>query len=338
MTFSEKLKLLWAKYENWGYVGFYALLILCSLIFTNVYFYSVAINCLIFTVLSFSLNLMTGYMGVTSLGHAAFFGIGAYATAILQTRFEVNQWVALLASFCLTSVAGILLSLTTMRVSTRFVAIVTLGFAEIVRMVELNWMDLTRGPQGIANIPTFSFLGNPIKDMRMEFYIIMVISIIVLVLYSLLINSNHGRAIQAIKNDEIAAASMGINPLRYRVLVFAISAGTAGVAGCFYAKYMGFIDPNAFNFDQSISILSMTIFGGLGNLMGSIVGAFSLSILPEALRFLSDYRQVIYGALLVIMMIFRPNGLLGGINFKQIKLLDQQKMEELKKNGNNSKD
>lgn len=338
MSFSEKIKLTWAKYENWAYVIFYALLIVLSLIFTNVYFYSVAINCLIFTVLSFSLNLMTGYMGVTSLGHAAFFGIGAYATAILQTRFGANQWVALLTSILVTSLAGVLLSLTTMRVSTRFVAIVTLGFAEIVRMVELNWMDLTRGPQGIPNIPSFSFFGRPIKDMRVEFYIIMGISIIILALYSLLIHSNHGRAIQAIKNDEIAAASMGINPLHYRILVFAISAGTAGIAGSFYAKYMGFIDPNAFNFDQSISILSMTIFGGLGNLMGSIIGAFSLSILPEALRFLSDYRQVIYGALLVIMMIFRPNGLLGGINFKQIKLLDQQKTEELKENGNYSKD
>lgn len=338
MSFSEKIKLTWAKYENWAYVIFYALLIILSLIFTNVYFYSVAINCLIFTVLSFSLNLMTGYMGVTSLGHAAFFGIGAYATAILQTRFGVNQWLALLTSILVTSLAGVLLSLTTMRVSTRFVAIVTLGFAEIVRMVELNWMDLTRGPQGIPNIPGFSFFGTPIKDMRAEFYIIMGISIIILTLYSLLIHSNHGRAIQAIKNDEIAAASMGINPLHYRILVFAISAGTAGIAGSFYAKYMGFIDPNAFNFDQSISILSMTIFGGLGNLMGSIIGAFSLSILPEALRFLSDYRQVIYGALLVIMMIFRPNGLLGGINFKQIKLLDQQKTEELKENGKYSKD
>lgn len=327
-TLSSKLIGWWAEYEAWVYVGFYALLILLSLFYRNVYFYSVTINCLLFTVLAMSLNLLTGYLGITSLGHVAFFGIGAYTTAILQTRFGVNQWLTLLASIGLTALVGVLLSATTLRVSTRFIAIVTLGFSEIIRMIELNWMELTRGPQGIPNIPKFTFMGAPIKDMRIEFYIILLISVFVLVGYLLLLHSKHGRAIQAIKNDEIAAISMGIHIIRYRVIVFAISAGTAGMAGFFYAKYMGFIDPNAFNFDQSISILSMTIFGGLGNLMGSIIGAFSLSILPEALRFLSDYRQIIYGALLVLMMVFRPNGLLGGINFRQIKRLRHQALEE----------
>lgn len=324
----SNMKSFWAKYEKWAYVVFYAILIVFSLVCQDVYFFAVAINCLIFTVLAFSLNLLTGYLGVTSLGHAAFFGIGAYTTAILQTTYNTNQWLVLILAIAITALAGALLSLTTMRVSSKFVAVVTLGFAEIVRMVELNWMELTRGPQGIPNIPKFTFFGQEIRNMRFELYIIMVISIVILLFYSALLSSKHGRAIQAIKNDEIAAQSMGINALKYRVLVFAISAGTAGLAGCFYAKYMGFIDPNAFNFDQSISMLSMTLFGGLGNLMGSIIGAFFLSILPEALRFMSDYRQVIYGILLVIMMIFRPNGLLGGINFKQIRLLDRQKMEE----------
>lgn len=322
------VKSFWAKYEKWTYFVFYIVLLIFSFLCDDVYLFAVAINCLIFTVLAISLNLLTGYLGITSLGHAAFFGIGAYTTAILQTRFNVNQWIVLILSIAITAIIGVLLSLSTIRVSGKFVAVVTLGFAEIVRMIELNFMELTRGPQGISNIPKFTFLVQEVRNMRIEMYIIMIISIIVLLFYSAMLNSKYGRAIQAIKNDDIAAQSMGINALKYRVLVFAISAGTAGLAGFFYAKYMGFIDPNAFNFDQSITILSMTLFGGLGNLMGSIIGAFFLSILPEALRFMSDYRQVIYGVLLVIMMIFRPNGFLGGINFKQIKLLDKQKMEE----------
>lgn len=321
----------WAKHNEKLMAVFFLILIAFSILFPNVYFYSVAINCLIFTVLSLSLNLMTGYLGITSLGHAAFFGIGAYTTAILQTRAGVSQWIALLAAIVASAIAGIIVSLTTLRVSGRFVAIVTLGFSEIMRMIELNWMQLTRGPQGIPGIPGFTFFGKKIHSMKIELYIILAITVIIYVFYTMLLTSRHGLAIQAIKNDEIAATSMGIEVNHYRMIVFGISAATAGMAGFFYAKYMGFIDPNAFNFDTSISILSMTIFGGMGSLTGSLVGAFSMCILPEMLRFLVDYRQIIYGAILVLMMIFRPNGLLGGINFHQIRLLESQRIENISK-------
>ncbi len=299
----------------------FALTAAFPILIDNNYYLGIAIMFFIYSILTLSLNLLTGYVGITLLGQAAFFGIGAYTAAILATRFQVDFIVGGIAAALLAAIFGVLLGLPTLRIRGRYFAIVTLGFSEIMRMIELNWMDLTRGPQGISRIPGIVILGKDFDSYRFKYYVGLVLVIFTLYVINSILNSKHGRAIRAIKDDDLAAGAMGINVYRYTLIIFSISAGIAGMAGAYYAHYMSFIDPNAFNFEQSILILSMAIFGGLGSLPGSIFGALALTILPEVLRFLSDYRQIIYGFILVIIVIFKPSGLMGKINFERIKLM-----------------
>lgn len=315
----EEIINIWAKNNIAISLIALVLAVLFPIVFNQQYIITVGINCLMFSILSLSLNLITGYMGITSLGHAAFFGVGAYTAAILSTRFGINFFWTFIAATCMAAVFGILLGLPTLRIKGRYLAIVTLGFCEIMRMIELNWMSLTRGPQGISGIPKMSVFGMKMMKPMQKYYVVLIVLVITVLIVMAIMNSRMGRAISAIRDDEIAADAMGINVFRYKIMVFAISSGLAGLAGAYYAHYMGFIDPNAFNFDQSILILSMTIMGGMGSIPGSIFGASILSILPEALRAVADYRQIVYGLLLAITVVCKPNGMLGGFNLKHIK-------------------
>ncbi len=298
---------------------FLLIAIVFPIVFDQQYLISVGVNVLLYAALSVSLNLITGFMGITSLSQAAFLGIGAYTAAILSTRLGLNFLLTFTAATIMAALAGILLGLPSLRIKGRYLAIVTLGFGEIARMIELNWMGLTRGPQGIAGIPKMGFFEYVFKTPASKYYIILAVLVLVVLIVSAIMNSRVGRAISAIRDDEVAAAAMGINVFGYKLMVFSISAGLAGLTGAFYAHYMSFIDPNAFTFQQSILILSITIFGGMASIPGSIFGAFALTVLPEVLRFLTDFRQIIYGLLLVIMMIFQPNGLFGSFNLKHIR-------------------
>ena len=293
--------------------------ILLPIIFNSQYLINMAINCLMYSVLTLSLNLITGYMGITSLGHAGFMGVGAYTAAILSTRFGINFIFTFIAATIVATLFGILLGLPTLKIKGRYLAIVTLGFCEIMRIIELNWVGLTRGPMGISGIPKMSLFGFTFNKPIERYYIILLLLIITIYIIRSIMNSRIGRAISSIKDDEIASEAMGINVYKYKIMGFAISSGLAGLAGAYYAHYMGFIDPNAFTFDQSILILSMTIMGGMASIPGSIIGASVLSILPETLRAMADYRQIVYGLLLAVTMILKPSGFLGGYNFKHIK-------------------
>jgi len=309
----------WAKHQTAISLAFLAIAILFPILFNQQYFLSIGVNVMLYATLSVSLNLITGFMGITSLSHAAFLGIGAYTAAILSTRLGANFPITFLAGAAMAGLFGLLLGLPSLRIKGRFLAIVTLGFGEIARMVELNWMSLTRGPQGISGIPKVSLFGWIMKTPAQKYYVILVILVLVVLAVAAIMNSRVGRAISAIRDDEVAAEAMGINVFGYKLMVFSISAAFAGLAGAFYAHYMSFIDPNAFSFAQSILILSVTIFGGMASIAGSIFGALTLLALPELLRFLIDYRLIIYGFVLVIMMVFQPNGLLGSFNLKHIK-------------------
>ncbi|NLD17544.1 MAG: branched-chain amino acid ABC transporter permease [Tissierellia bacterium] len=308
---------------------FLALCLTFPIFISNSYYLGMAILFFVYAILTLSLNLITGYVGITSLGQAAFFGLGAYTAAILSTRFQVDFIIGCICAILVAGIFGALLGLPTLRIKGRYLAIVTLGFSEIVRMVELNWMELTRGPQGISGIQGIKFFGTTFNSYKAKYYVGVILLVLVLYFLNRILKSSHGRAITAIKDDELAAASMGVNVYRYKVLMFSFSAAIAGVAGAYYAHYMSFIDPNAFNFEQSILILSMAIFGGLGSLPGSIIGAFTLSLLPELLRFMADYRQIIYGFILVVTVIFRPSGLMGKVNFGQINQKLSMKEDEL---------
>lgn len=266
----------------------------------------------IYSVLALGLNILTGYTGQVSLGHAGFFAIGAYTSALLMLKLGANFFVAMLAGACLSALCGLLLGLPTLRLSGTYLSIVTLGFGEIVKMVTMNWDNVTNGTLGLKNIPKPKLFGTKLTLANNGLYYLM-IAIVVLVTIAciMIIKSKTGRAMMAIKEDELAATMMGIKTTRYKVLAFVISAFITGIAGSYYASLIGFIDPNSFTFDVSTLIISVVILGGMGTIRGMFLGSAILIIFPEVSRFLMDYRFVVYGLILVLMMRFRPQGLLG---------------------------
>lgn len=283
------------------------------------YVTNIMINCATYGILALSLNLLAGVMGTVSLGHAAFYGLGAYTAALLATKYNVPFYVNFLAAMLVAGVFGLLVGLPTLRIKGKYLALITMGFCEIIRLVEMNWVDLTRGPMGISNIPTFYLFGNKLNKPLPKFYIVLVCLLFTLYIVWAIVNSRIGRAVKTIRDDEIAANFMGINVYTYKVMIFGISAALAGLAGAFYAHNITFVDPKSFTFDQSILILSMIILGGMGSLPGAILGATIMEILPELLRSFVEYRQVVYGCIIVFMVIFAPNGILGAYNTKYIR-------------------
>lgn len=266
----------------------------------------------VYTMLGMGLNILTGYVGQLSLGHAGFFGIGAYTGALLMLRLGVNFVFAAIAGACLAALCGLLLGLPTLRLKGTYLAIVTLGFGEIARMIFMNWAPVTNGTLGLKNIPRPSFFGFDLTLANHGLYYLMLLLVALVTVSCLaIIRSRTGRSFIAIKEDEIAAIMMGIQITRSKVLAFVISAFITGLAGSFYAPLVGFIDPNSFTFDVSSLIISIVILGGMGTIRGMFLGAAVLIVFPEVSRFLMDYRFVVYGIILVVMMRFRPQGVLG---------------------------
>lgn len=288
------------------------------MVFTNRYVIRLATLSIMYIGLACSLNLVTGFMGQMSLGHAAFLGIGAYASAILSERLQLPFYVTFFAAILISAIFGCLLGLPALKLSGSHLAIVSLGFCEIVRIVEINWIELTNGPMGMNGIARPVFFGFEVKSVAAFYYLCLIIVAIMVIIMLNITTSHVGRAIMSIREDSVAAAAMGIPIFRYKVLVFSISAAFAGGIGAFYAHYMRYIDATAFNFDQSISIVSMVILGGSGSIPGSILGAIVLTLLPEVARFLADYRMLIYGLMIVLIMILRPKGILGRVTFAQL--------------------
>lgn len=331
---SQTLLQYWADHQTLVLLAALAVAIVLPAVLNTRYVISIMVNCALYGTLALSLNLMTGYMGLTSLGHAAFYGIGAYTAAILSTRYSLNFPFTFLAAAAVSALIAFLLALPTMKSTGRHLAIITLGFCEITRITELNWMELTNGPMGIKGIPTFNLFGFQVRQIYHKYLIALVMLILTYYIASSIANSRTGRAIMSIRDNEVAAEAMGINVYRYKILIFSLSAALAGMAGAYYAHYISFIDPRLFAFDQSILILGMVILGGIGSTQGVVIGAIALSAIPELLRGLAEYRQIMYGLVIVLMMVLRPNGLLGGYNLKYIhqrSLLKKQHPAEEKK-------
>lgn len=318
--------LFYARYEVVIGLVFLAFAIVFPYVMDQRYITNIMVNCATYAVLALSLNLLAGVMGTISLGHAAFYGIGAYTAALLSTKFGTPFYLTFLAAMLVSGVAGLIVGTPTLRIKGRYLPLITMGFCEIIRLIELNWYDLTRGPMGIVNIPAIPKLfglGKPIS----KYYIILLCVLFTLYIVRSIINSRVGRAIMTIRDDELAAGFMGINVYKYKIMIFGVSSALAGLAGAFYAHNVTFVDPKSFTFDQSILILSMIILGGMGSLPGSIIGACVIAVLPELLRDFAQYRQVIYGFIIVIMVIFAPKGLLGAYNTKYIRQRYRQRME-----------
>jgi branched-chain amino acid transport system permease protein len=261
--------------------------------------------------LALGLNVITGLTGQLSLGHAAFMSIGAFVSAICTLRLGLPFGLNLAVSGLVTATIGTLIGFPILRLTGDYLAICTLGFAEIVKVIFLN-LDITNRALGLS-VPQPRLLA------PMPFYV-WGVAILSIVFVTFLQSSRFGRALKAIREDEIAAEAMGINLARYKVQSFAIGTFLAGIGGALYAHFMGYINPSDFGFLKSVDILSMVVLGGLGSIPGTVIGAAILTAAPEFLRFMSQYRMLVYGALLVCLMVFRPNGLLGGVNFTGLLL------------------
>ncbi len=275
----------------------------------------------LYTILAQSLNLISGYAGQVSIGHAGFYAIGAYTSALMALNFGLPFWLCMIIAMCVTALFGALLGLPTMRVSGTYLAVVTIGFCEVVRMVFLNFEGLAGGPLGLSKIPRPSLFGIEFTSQNGGYYylVIILLAFTVFVIHRL-IHSDFGRVLVAIKGDELASEMMGIRTTQYKIVAFVISAAFAGLAGSFYAHFMTYIDPNAFVFDESVLMLSIVILGGMGSIPGMFVGTILLVTLPELLRSLQEYRFVMYGVVLVLTMRYRPHGLLGGESKQPFKL------------------
>jgi branched-chain amino acid transport system permease protein len=295
------------------YACYVFLLILFTLpfMFGN-YFLDVAILAGIYVILSLGLNVVVGFAGLLNLGFVAFYAIGAYAYALLNTRLGLGFWSALPLSVGLTTVAGFLLAIPALRLRGDYLAIVTLGFGEIARLVLNNWDDLTHGPNGISQISRPEILSLAFGSLSRYYYLVLVFALLTVFVTKRVYSSRIGRAWVALREDEIAASAMGINTTMYKLYAFAFGAFWAGLAGVLFAAKMQFVSPESFTFMESVLILCMVILGGSGSIAGVILGAVILVFLPEMLREIQLYRMLALGAGLVILMIFRPQGLLGG--------------------------
>jgi branched-chain amino acid transport system permease protein len=277
----------------------------------NPYILQIIVNIGIGIVLALGLNVITGLTGQLSLGHAAFMSVGAFASALLTIKLGVPFFANLLLTGLFTAAVGALIGFPILRLTGDYLAICTLGFAEIVKVTFLN-LEITNKALGLTVPSPQTTIPMPV--------VVWVVVLLAIVLVTFVQNSRFGRALKAIRGDEIAAEAMGINVARYKVQSFAVGTFLAGVGGGLYAHFINYINPSDFGFLKSIDILSMIVLGGLGSIPGSVIGAAVLSTAPEFLRFMAKYRMLVYGGLLVFMMIFRPNGLLGGVNFTDMVL------------------
>lgn len=277
----------------------------------------------IYIILTLSLNLIVGYTGMPALGHVAFSCVGAYTSSLFALNYGLSPWLGLLAGACVATLLGVGIGFPSLRLKGDYLALATFGFGVIVYSIVKNWVSVTRGPMGVPGIPQFSVFGFSFSESWS--YLALVILFVFLTSFALrrIVNSPFGRILRGIREDEIAALAMGKDVDSHKLLVFVIGAFFAGIAGSLYAHYITFIDPSSFTPMESIIILLMVVFGGMGSLAGSFVGASVLVILPEILRFLgmpssvaAPLRQMIYGLLLVVLMLKRPQGILGRYRFR----------------------
>jgi len=276
------------------------------------YIIDVAVLAGIYMILALALNVVVGFTGLLNLGFVAYYAIGAYSFALLNTRLGLGFWAAMPISVIVSTAAGLVFAAPAIRLKGDYLALVTLGFGEIVRITLNNWDSFTKGPNGISGIEAPSIFNIHLSSLSSYYYFVLIFLLLALAAMKRVKGSPIGRAWIALREDEIAASAVGIPATRYKLYAVSFGAFWAGLAGCLFAGKMRFISPESFTFTESVLILSMVILGGLGSITGVIAGALILIALPEALREVQTYRMLALGAGLVLLMIFRPQGLFGG--------------------------
>ena len=312
---AERVPPLW----GWGILAAAALVFPW---FTDNYARDVAINVLIYVALGLGLNIVVGLAGLLDLGYIAFYAVGAYTYALLNTHFGVPFWLALPIGCVISAAAGAFIGYPTLRMRGDYLAIVTLGFGEIIRIVLNNWDRVTEGPNGILGIkapglyyPKLTEAGLTlahvyIKDLTWLYYIALVIAVLTILGVNRLDHSRVGRAWVSIREDETAAELTGIDTLRMKLLAYMLGAVFAGLAGAFYAAKVRYVNPSSFVFLESALVLCIVVLGGMGSIPGIILAAAAIIVLPEVFRDLELYRMLAFGGAMTLMMVYRPEGLI----------------------------
>jgi branched-chain amino acid transport system permease protein len=308
-------------FPSWVWILLVVVVALLYPTFTTRYAQDVAVNVLIYICLGLGLNIVVGLAGMLDLGYIAFYGVGAYSYALLNTQVGLSFWISLPLAGFFACISGCIIGYPTLRMRGDYLAIVTLGFGEIVRLILNNWMKLTNGPNGILGIKVpgiyypsfadgFSIEHLWLKKLHFLYYIALALAVVTIIAVYRLNYSRIGRAWESIREDETAAELMGVNTFLLKLLAYAMGAIFAGLAGAFFASRMRFVSPESFTFLESAMVLCMVVLGGMGSIPGIILGVAALIVLPEVFREFELYRMLAFGAAMVLMMLFRPSGLI----------------------------
>ncbi len=282
----------------------------------DLYNTSIMISALIYVMLGLGLNIVVGLAGLLDLGYVAFYAVGAYAYALLHLHFGLSFWMVLPISMVLGAICGTILGYPVLRLRGDYLAIVTLGFGEIIRIILENWDEFSNGPRGIANIPAPGFFGMELSQaVTTDFLYYIVIGLVLMTIFFVhrLENSKIGRAWIALRDDEIACQAMGIDKFKTKLTAFALGATWASIGGVVFAAKTSYINPHSFTIWESIIILCVVVIGGMGSAIGVIAGALVLILLPEYLRQVEEYRMLVFGALMILVMVFKPEGLIQSV-------------------------
>jgi branched-chain amino acid transport system permease protein len=265
--------------------------------------------------LATSFNLIVGYVGEFSLGHTAFLGVGAYAVALLSTQAKMPFHVAVIAAAVVAALFGLLIGAITLRLRGPFFVIVTLCFAEVLRLIANNWIGLTNGPMGISGIekPGWALAGDALRQKTAYYYVGLLLAAVSLYVSWRFVYSNIGRAAIAVRENRFVAQSVGISPFHFGLLTFVLASAIAGLAGGFYANYVSFVGPEVFGFSFMITMIIMVLAGGKGTLLGPVVGAVMVVLLEEFLRDFKELRFSIFGLMVIAVVLFLPRGIMGFI-------------------------
>ena len=298
-----------------GGLAVLAVVLIVMPLVSSFYQTNIMISALLYVMLALGLNIVVGLAGQLVLGYVAFYAIGAYTYGLLNQYFGLGFWTCLPIGGFLTVLFGLGLGFPVLRLRGDYLAIVTLGFGEIVRLTLQNWNSVTGGPRGVSDIPRPGFFGMSMDitaSTTYIYYLVLAAVVVTIVVITRLKNSRVGLALQALREDEIACEAMGVDITRVKLSAFALGSCWAGFAGVIFAAKTTYINPSSFTFMESAMILSMVVLGGMGSIAGVVIAALILILAPEYLRAFSDYRMLLFGAIMVIMMLFRPQGLISG--------------------------
>lgn len=289
------------------------------LFISNNYHLNLMIQVLLNIIIVVGLNFITGLTGQMNLGTAGIFSVGAYTSALLSTRLGVNPWVCLLAAIAMGLLIGLGLGYPSLRVSGVYLALTTIGFSEIVRILMTNLTDLTGGALGVPGIPSFSIFGYQFRSNKQIYYLYLVIALLLIFTAYRIVNSKWGRAFLAVKDNPDAVSAGGVNIASIKIMAFTLAAVYSTIAGSLYAHYIGFINPSAYNLEFSINYVVMLVIGGIGSVPGNILGAILVTLVPELLRFMENYYWLVFSIITLLFVIFLPQGMISLFRKKKNK-------------------